>query len=322
MHITLRQLKVFEAVARHLSHTRAAAELFLTQPTVSMQVAQLERQLGVPLFEQLGKRIHLTDAGREVYHYGRAITQQLEELDGVLARLKGISGGRLKVAVATTANYFMPRLLAEFTRRHPGLKASLEITNRAILLRQLGENLVDLVVMGKPPVDMELEATRFMDNPLVIIGPPDHPLARLKRVPLARLEPEIFLVRERGSGTRAAMERFFAERTMQLRTGMEVGSNEAIKRSVEAGLGLGLMSPHAVEMEVRLKRLVILPVVEFPLMRHWYLVHRRGKRLAPAAEAFKQFMLDDARAPNVRPKQARPRRKLQAQRRTPSFKAE
>jgi len=289
--ITLRQLKVFDAVARHLSHTRAAAELFLTQPTVSMQIGQLEHQLGVALFEQFGKRIHLTDAGREVYQYGRAIAQQLDELDAVLARLKGVSGGHLKVSVATTANYFMPRRLADFTRRHPGVTASLDITNREVLLKQLGENAVDLVVMGKPPDDAALEAGRFMDNPLVIIGPPNHPLARMKRIPLARLEQETFLVRERGSGTRAAMERFFAEHKMTLRTGMEVGSNEAIKRSVEAGLGLGLMSPHAVEMELRLKRLAILPVVDFPLMRHWYVVHRRGKRLSPAAATFKEFLL-------------------------------
>lgn len=296
MHITLRQLKVFEAVARRLSYTRAAEELFLTQPTVSMQVAQLERQLGVPLLEQLGKRIHLTDTGREVYHYGRAIAQQLEELEGVLARLKGISGGRLRVSVATTANYFMPRMLAVFSRRHPGVKASLDITNREVLLRQLSENAVDLVVMGHPPPELELDAGMFMDNPLVIIAPPDHPLTNMKRIPLARLQEETFLVRERGSGTRIALERFFADREMKLRTGMEVGSNEAIKRSVEAGLGLGLLSPDAVEMELRLKRLVILPVTEFPIMRRWYVVHRRGKRLSPAAEAFKTFLLKEARA--------------------------
>jgi len=296
MHITLRQLKVFEAVARRLSYTRAAEELFLTQPTVSMQVGQLQRQLGVRLFEQLGKRIHLTDAGREVYQYSRVIAQQLDELEAMLAQLKGISGGRLRVSVATTANYFMPRVLAEFSRRHPGVQASLDITNRAVLLKQLSENAVDLVVMGQPPPAMDLEASAFMDNPLVIIAPPRHALARMKRIPVARLQDEVFLVRESGSGTRIAMERFFAERKMKLRTGMEVGSNEAIKRSVEAGLGLGLLSPDAVEMELRLKRLVILRVVEFPLMRRWYVVHRRGKRLSPAAEAFKVFLLKEARA--------------------------
>jgi len=295
MHLTLRQLKVFESVARHLNYTRAAEELFLTQPAVSMQVKLLEGQLGVALFEQLGKRIHLTEAGREVQTYARTVTQQLDELEAVLNRIKGLSGGKLRISVATTANYFIPTLLGTFSRRYPDITVSLDVTNRETLLRQLSENTVDLVVMGQPPAEADVEAQAFMDNPLVVVAPPDHPLAREKKIPLARLQEETFLVREPGSGTRIAMERFFSERGMKLKTGMEVGSNEAIKQSVQAGLGLGLLSRDTVEQELSLKRLVILDVAEFPIMRHWYVVHRKGKRLSAVAEAFKQFTLKEAR---------------------------
>ena len=293
--ITLRQLKVFEAVARHLNYTRAAEELFLTQPAVSMQVKQLESTLGVALFEQLGKRIHLTEAGKETLAYSRTITQQLDELEGVLNRIKGLSGGRLRISVATTANYFIPTLLGTFSRRFPDVTVSLDITNRETLLRQLNENTVDLVIMGQPPLEADVEAEVFLDNPLVVVAPPDHPLAGRKKIPLARLQEEIFLVRESGSGTRIAMERFFGERGMKLKTGMEVGSNEAIKQSVQAGLGLGLLSRATIEQELALKRLAVLDVADFPIMRHWYVVHRKGKRLSATAEAFSRFVLDEAR---------------------------
>ena len=171
---------------------------------------------------------------------------------------------------------------------------SLDVTNREILLRQLTENSIDLAIMGQPPAGLDVEAQTFMENPLVIVAPPGHPLARQAKIPLARLQDEVFLVREPGSGTRIAMERFFAERDMHLKTGMEVGSNEAIKQSVQAGLGLGLLSRATIEQELSLKRLAVLDVADFPIMRHWYVVHRRGKRLSAAADAFKQFMLKEA----------------------------
>lgn len=291
MNITLRQLQIFSSVVRQLSFTRAAAELFLTQPAVSMQVKQLETKLGLPLFEQLGKRIFLTEAGNEVANYARAITQQLDEMDAVLNRMKGVGGGKLKISVATTANYFIPSLLGTFMQRYPDIAVSLDVTNRESLLRQLNENVVDLVVMGQPPPEMDLDAGLFMDNPLVIVAPPDHPLAKQKKISLQRLQNEIFLVREPGSGTRVAMERFFSERQIHVMTGMEVGSNEAIKQSVQAGLGLGLLSQVTLEQELSLKRLVVLDVAEFPILRHWYVVHRKGKRLPLSAQAFKKFLL-------------------------------
>jgi len=291
VHLTLRQLRVFEAVARHLNYTRAAEELHLTQPAVSMQVKQLEGSLGVALFEQLGKRIHLTEAGTEVLGYARSITQQLDELEGVLKSMKGLGGGRLRISVATTANYFIPTLLGTFSRRYPDVAVSLDVTNRETLLRQLAENTVDLVVMGQPPAEADVEAQAFLDNPLVVVAPPGHPLAGKQKIPLKRLQEETFLVREPGSGTRIAMERFFNERGMKLRTGMEVGSNEAIKQSVQAGLGLGLLSRATVEQELALQRLEVLDIEDFPIMRHWYVVHRKGKRLSAAAEAFRGFVL-------------------------------
>lgn len=311
MHLTLRQLKVFESVARLLNYTRAARELHLTQPAVSMQIKQLEDSLGVALFEQLGKRIHLTDAGQEVLGYARTINQQLDELEGILDRIKGLSGGRLRISVATTANYFIPTLLGTFARRYPDVTVTLDVTNRETLLRQISENSVDLAIMGQPPAGLDVEAQAFMENPLVIVAPPDHPLANQETIPLARLQDEVFLVREPGSGTRIAMERFFSERGMKLKTGMEVGSNEAIKQSVQAGLGLGLLSRVTIEQELALKRLVVLDVADFPIMRHWYVVHRRGKRLSAAAEAFKLFMLREAApllkasAPTSAPRRAR-----------------
>lgn len=293
-HTTFRQLEVFEAIARLGSFTRAAKELHLTQPTVSMQIKKLTGAVGLPLFEQLGKRIHLTEAGREVYQYSCAISHQLEEMASVLANLKGLTGGKLRISVASTANYFVPNLLAAFYRRHPDVTVSLDITNREALLRQLNENTVDLVVMGQPPAETDLEAGAFMDNPLVVVAPPKHPLAKEQHIPLARLQSEVFLVREPGSGTRIAMERFFSERDIRLTTGMEVGSNEAIKQSVQAGLGLGLLSRDTLEQELSLQRLVILDVAEFPILRHWYIVHRSGKRLSPVAQAFKEFLLKEA----------------------------
>jgi len=291
--VTFRQLKVFDAVAQHLSYTRAAKALFLTQPAVSMQIKQLEENVGLPLFEQLGKRIYLTEAGHELYNYSRAIAQQLDEADAVFEQLKGIKRGRLAVSVASTANYFATRLLATFSKHHGAVTVSLDVTNRESLLRQLANNEQDLVIMGRPPADMDLAVEAFAENPLVMIAPPDHALAKTKNIALARLQEETFVVREHGSGTRIAMERFFADKGVKLTTGMEMNSNEAIKQAVEAGLGLGIVSIHTLELDLEAGRLVTLNVKDFPILRHWYVVHRKGKRLSPVAQAFKEFVLQE-----------------------------
>ena len=297
MHITFRQLKIFASVAHHLSFTRASEELHLTQPAVSMQIKQLEQAVGLPLFEQLGKKTYLTDAGREFGRYASGITAQLEELDQVVDELKGLKRGRLTMAVASTANYFVPRLLATFCQRHGNaVSVSLDVTNREQLLRSLAENRNDLVIMGQPPKGMALVAERFLENPLVVIAPPGHPLADKKRIPPARLREETFLVREKGSGTRSAMERFFVEHGVSLSSTMEMSSSEAIKQGVEAGLGFGLLSLHTLEMELTLKRLVILDVHELPILRKWYIMHRAGKRLSAVAQSFKHFVLTESSA--------------------------
>ncbi len=294
-HFTFRQLSVFEAVARLLSYSRAAQEMHLTQPAVSMQIKQLEENVGLPLFEQLGKKIYLTEAGHELYHYSRTIAQQVAEADSVLSDLKGLQRGRLKISVASTANYFAPQLLANFSQRFPTVTVSLDVTNRQALLAQLAHNEMDMAVMGQPPEGLDLVAESFMENPLVVIAPVSHALAIEQEIPLERLRSETFLVREEGSGTRIAMERFFDQHGIQFRTGMEMSSNEAIKQAVQAGLGLGILSLHTIELELETKRLKVLEVEGFPIMRHWYVVHRKDKRLSTVALAFKAFLLTEAK---------------------------
>ncbi len=295
MHFTIRQLRVFECVARHLNYTRAAQELFLTQPAVSMQIKQLEDQFGLPLFERLGKRVFLTVAGQEVLGHVRAITRQYEDLENAVDRLKGHESGHLRISVATTANYFVANLLAMFNQKHPNVRITLDVTNREALLKQLSENTVDLVIMGQPPDGDDYEAGNFMDNPLVVVAPTNHPYTQRRNLPLKELAGQTFLVRESGSGTRVAMERFFDKHGISIVTGMELGSNEAIKQSVQAGLGLGLLSRDTVQMELELGRLAILDIEHFPIMRHWYVVHRSGKRLSAVASEFKSFLLSESR---------------------------
>ena len=293
MHMTLRQLQVFDAVAHHLSFTRAAEHLHLTQPAVSMQVKQLEDATGLPLFEQMGKRIYLTEAGRAMHHYSRIIAEQLAEARQVMEELRGIDGGHLQITVATTVNYFAARLLSTFCQRYKDVRISLDVTNREMLLRRLETNETDIALMGRPPDDAELVAEPFMDNPLVVIAPPSHPLTHRRSIPLTELKQETFLMREPGSGTRMAMERFFAEKGITPSGSIEMTSNEAIKQSVEAGLGLGVVSVHTVELELEVGRLKTLDVESFPIVRRWYVVHRKEKRLSAVAQAFKDYVLSD-----------------------------
>lgn len=293
LHLTLRQLRVFDSVAHHLSFSRAAEALHLTQPAVSMQIKQLEEAVGLPLFEQLGKKIYLTVAGKEFLHYCRNILDQLTEAENVLAEMKGVDRGKLTMGVATTASYFATQLLAEFCKRYPKVSVSLNVTNRETLLQQLAQNQLDMAIMGKPPEGLDLDMTSFMENPLVIIAAVNHPLAHTSNIPLSRLQQETFLVREQGSGTRIAMERFFTEQAIKLTTGTEMSTNEAIKQAVQAGMGLGILSLHTVSLELEANRLVVLDVQSFPIMRDWYVVHRKGKRLTATAQMFKEFLLKE-----------------------------
>jgi len=294
LHLTLRQLKVFEAVARQRSFSRAAESLHLSQPAVSMQVKQLEESIGLPLFEQMGKKIFLTEAGQELFHYSRVIAEQLEEMEGVLSRMKGLEQGQLKITVVSTANYFAPQLLANFCQRHSKVTISLDVTNREVLLQQLANNETDMAIMGQPPEGHDLTTESFMENPLVVIASPSHGLAGRKHIPVQQLAGETFLLREAGSGTRGAMERFFQEHRIAFNTGMVMSTNEAIKQAVQAGMGLGIVSLHTVALELETRRLAILDVESFPIMRHWFVVHRQNKRLSPVASGFKEFLLHEA----------------------------
>ncbi len=296
LHLTLRQLQVFEKVSSHLNYSRAAEELYLSQPAVSMQIKQLEESIGLQLFEQMGKKIFLTEAGRELQHYSRTITQQLSEMEVVFNEMKGLNQGKLTLSVVNTANYFTPQLLAKFCQQHPNINVILHVANRDAVLKQLADNSTDLAIMGQTPDDADISAESFLDNPLVVIAAINHPLAKLKQVKFAQLASETFLSREIGSGTRSAMERVFAQHKIQPRISMEMETNEAIKQAVQAGMGLGILSLHSIELELETKRLAMLNVEHFPLVRHWFVAHRSNKRLSIAALAFKEFLLTEADA--------------------------
>jgi len=247
------------------------------------------------LFERLGKKIYLTRAGEELYRLSRSISQQLEEAELLVEELKGTEGGKLVVAVASTVHYFAIRLLADFHKHYPKVRVNFKVTNRKGLLRQLDDNEADIVLMGQPPEDHDLLAQAFMDNPLVIIAAAGHPLATTPDISIASLQGETFLVREQGSGTRNAVERYFSEHAVHFPASMEMNTNEAIKQGVEVGLGLGIVSLHTVERELRDGRIVVLDVESFPIMHQWYIVYRAGKRLSAAAQAFEAFVLAEAK---------------------------
>ena len=295
LNFTLRQLQVFEKVAIHLNYSRAAEELYLSQPAVSMQIKQLEGHIGLPLFEQMGKKVFLTEAGRELFHYSRAIAQQLAEMESVFSEMKGLKQGKLTLSVVNTANYFTPKLLAKFCQRHPDISIILQVANRDAVLKQLSDNSTDLAIMGQPPEGIDISSESFLDNPLVVIAAPDHPLAKLNHVKFSQLSVETFLSREMGSGTRSAMERIFAEHQIQPHVSMEMETNEAIKQAVQAGMGLGILSLHSIELELETGRLAMLHVEHFPIVRNWFVAHRNNKRLSTAAMSFKEFLLREAK---------------------------
>lgn len=288
---TLKQLRIFESAARNLHFGRAAAELNLSQPAVSIQLGQLEREVGMPLFEQVGRRMHLTHVGAELLVHARAVLARLSEADEAMTMLKGDGGGELHIAATTTAEYFAPRLLAEFRRLRRGLKVRLTVDNRDAVVRELTDNTVDLALMGRAPRGLDAVAVPFARHPLAIIAAPDHPLAQTRRVTIRQLAAETFLIREHGSGTRDAMERAFAALRFAPAEMIEIGPNEAIKQAVAAGMGVGFVSLHTVGLELAAKRLVVLPVTGTPVMRDWYAIHRAAKRLSPTAAAFKDYLV-------------------------------
>lgn len=292
MHFSLRQLHIFEAVARRLSYTRAAEELHLTQPAVFAQVKQLEDNIGLPLIERIGKRLFLTDVGREVLATSREVRDAIDRLEMRLDNMHGLRKGKLRIAIVTTAEYLISRLLGEFCTCYPGIEAALTVTNREMLLARLTESVDDLVVLGAPPEHLGVVATPIADNPLVVLARHDHPLAGRKKIPLKLIAEEPFLLREPGSGTRLATERLFSEKGLTPRIRMELGSNEAIKQAIAGGLGISVLSSHTVALAGEQGPLQVLDVQGFPLMRQWYVAHLAGKHLSAVAEAFLAHLAD------------------------------
>ncbi|MCP4413151.1 MAG: LysR family transcriptional regulator [Gammaproteobacteria bacterium] len=290
--LTFRQLEIFASVAKHLSFTQASEELHLSQPAVSMQVKQMEHLTGFLLTEKIGKQLFLTEAGKIILNYAEHTLAAREVLEETLTALEGKEKGHLALAVPETANQFVTLLLARFRSLHPGISFHLQVHNRKGLLNCIKSNTTDLVIMGTTPVEMELLTESFMNNPLVVIASPNHPLCKRKVVKLDDLVENEFVVREEGSGTRNAMKRFFNEHQVQLKMSMEMPNNEAVKQAVAAGLGLGIVSLHTLQQELALKQVKVLNVIKFPIMRIWYMVHHKQKVLSPAMILFSEFVID------------------------------
>lgn len=288
---TLRQLEVFTAIVRHGSFTRAADELCLTQPTISMQIKKLTEAVGLPLFEQIGKNLYLTDAGRTLHQFSGDIFEQFLRFEMAIADMKGMKRGALRLAVVTTAKYFIPRILGTFCQQYPGVDVSLIVSNRERILQRMLENKDDLYVFGLPQQDIPTVAEAFLENPLVVVASPHHPLVGQQAIPLKTLAEQPMLVRETGSGTRMAAERLFAQHHLTMKIRMELGSNEALKQAVIGGLGVSILSQHTLPYETTIGVLALLDVQGFPIKRHWYLVYPEGKQLSIIAQTFRDYLL-------------------------------
>lgn len=289
---TFRQLEVFREVAERLSVTDAARVLHLAQPTVSTQLTRLAQALDAQLFEQIGKKLYLTDVGEELLTTSRELFEVLDRLEMRLAQRAGLSVGRLRLGVVTTAKYLVPGLLGPFCKSHPQVEVEFQVGNRAEIRRRLQDNLDDLYVFSHPPRELDIELTLLTENPLVVIAPSEHPLARRKRVRWDELAGERWLMREQGSGTRHAIERHCQAQGLRLDNPITIASNEAIKESVAAGLGVAILSRLALT-HMAPGNLVELPVEGFPIANSWYLVVPRGKQLSPIAESFKHYLLGE-----------------------------
>lgn len=291
---TFKQLQTFIEVAKHQSVSKAAERLFVTQPAVSMQIRQLEDAFGLALIEPVGRNIQLTHAGHEFLDHAIGAIARLKDLEASMAEHVGMKRGRIDLAVVSTAKYFVPMLLVRFAKMLPDIEITLKVENRDNILGMLSRNEVDLVIMGRVPGTLDCEALPFATNPLGIVAPPDHPLSRRKRIAFNVLKDHSFVVREQGSGTRAAMERLFAQHEVPIRTVMEMPSNETIKQAVMAGMGLGFLSLRTVRHELAAGHLALLDVSGMPLVGNWYVAHLRQKKLSPAARAFKTFLVEQA----------------------------
>jgi DNA-binding transcriptional LysR family regulator len=293
-HATLHQLKVFEATARHGSFTRAAEELYLTQPTVSIQVKQLTKAVGLPLFEQIGKRLYLTQAGQQLLDTCQRVFEGLEQFEMAIADIKGMKQGQLRMAVITTAKYFVPRLLGPFCQRFPGIDISLKVTNHQNIQERMANNEDDLYIISQTPEQPDLKIHPFLENPLVVIAPKNHPLVGKKNIPITALSGEQFIMREPGSGTRQAIQSLFDEHEVDVKVRLELGSNEAIKQAIAGGLGISVLSVHTIISEGTTGEFAILDVEHFPIERHWYVASLAGKQLSVVADTFLNYLLEES----------------------------
>jgi DNA-binding transcriptional LysR family regulator len=291
---TLRQLDTFLEVARHLSISRTAETLHVTQPAVSMQMRQLEEAVGLSLFEQCGRGIRLTDAGQDFHQYAVAAVAQLKQMEDAMAERRGLKKGRVELAIVSTAKYFVPMLLVRFRKKFPAVEVVLKIHNRENIMLMLARNEVDMVIMGRAPDSIDCIATIFATNPMGVISAPEHPLSRRRGAPLSILKDQDFVVRENGSGTRQLMERVFSENGLNPPIVMEMPSNETVKQAVMAGMGLSFLSLRTIRHELASGHLVLLDLQGLPIERHWHVTHLTSKRLSPGASALKTFLIEEA----------------------------
>ena len=295
MNITFKQLRIFLAVFDAGSVSAAAKSTHVTQPTVSMQLKEISNAVGLPLYEVISKKIYFTDAGKELASTAREMLNDWSNFEQSIDAAKGLTRGKLKIAVVSTAKYFMPRLIGQFCKKYPDIDISLEILNRDGVLMRMRENLDDLYIMSQPPTDMDLIDDIFLHNPLVPIAAYSHPLTKKTSVPLNSFLDQRFILREKGSGTRMTIDKYFKTQKFRPDIRMELGSNEAIKEAVAGGLGIGVVSKHALHGHQKEHGVAIINVKGFPIMSHWHIVHPAKKHLPPVAVAFKTHLLNSVR---------------------------
>ncbi|MFZ9645403.1 MAG: LysR family transcriptional regulator [Fluviibacter sp.] len=292
--LTLRQLQIFVAAAKNLSFARTAEELHLTPPAVSMQLKQLEENIGLPLFERSGREVRLTAAGSLFVHHAARILGEIKDTEFSLQSLLDAETGQITVGMVSTAKYFMPRMLAGYSRENQGVEVQFMVGNRELILQKLVDNELDLAIMGRMPSEIDATSLPMAVHPYVIIAPPDHPLAEASSFDLQELRGETFLLREEGSGSRRVAEEMFKNHLFTPEKTLSLGSNETIKQAVMAGMGISLISLHTLMLELKTGALKILDVQGTPIERKWYLVHMNGKRLLPSGQRFKSYLLENA----------------------------
>ena len=298
MNATFRQLRLLLALAEHGSITGAARACHVTQPTVSMQLKELADSVGLPLYEKIGQRVYLTEVGQSLVRTARAMVEEWTAFEQEILAMQGLHRGKLRVAVVSTAKYFVPRILGAFCARHPEIEIALEVNNREGIVARLRDNRDDLYILSRPPAEIEVEQQPFLVNPLLVVAPETHPLADSPPFDLAQLARERFILRERGSGTRLATDEYFATQSFQPRVRLELGSNEAIKQAVAGGMGLTVLSQHALG-HMRDEQLVALPVAGFPIHSNWAIYYPKGKRLSPIAGEFLAHLVASGQALNL-----------------------